>query len=72
MQNPVKRLWYIKCYVPVAPDLLKAQAILSDSTVTGSAVDQEDLKPYLEKTSEKRSHFLRWSTGLLIFQDYTN
>ena len=30
----------------VAPDLLKALAILSDTTVRRSAVDQEDLKPY--------------------------
>ena len=35
----------------VAPDLLKALAILSDTTVRISAVDWEDLKPYwkLEK-----------------------
>ena len=31
---------------PVAPDLLKALAILSDTTVRRSAVDREDLKPY--------------------------
>ena len=30
----------------VAPDLLKALAILSDTTVRRSAVDREDLKPY--------------------------
>ena len=30
----------------VAPDLLKALAILSDTTVGRSAVDQEDLKPF--------------------------
>ena len=30
----------------VAPDLLKALAILSDATVRRSAVDQEDPKPY--------------------------
>ena len=29
----------------VAPELLKALAILSDTTVRRSAVDQEDLKP---------------------------
>ena len=28
----------------VAPDLLKARAILSDTNVRGSAVDREDLK----------------------------
>ena len=30
----------------VAPDMLKALAILSDTTVRRSGVDQEDLKPY--------------------------
>ena len=30
----------------VAPDLLKALAILSDATVQRSAVDRQDLKPY--------------------------
>ena len=30
----------------VAPDLLKALAILSDTTVRRSAVDRQDLKPY--------------------------
>ena len=30
----------------VAPDLLKALAILSDTTVKRSAVDREDLNPY--------------------------
>ena len=41
----------------VAPDLLKALAILSDATVIRSAVDQEDLKPYWK--TEKRSHLFR-------------
>ena len=35
----------------VAPDLLKVVAILSDTTVRRSAVDQKDLKPY--RKSEK-------------------
>ena len=30
----------------VAPDLFKALAILSETTVRRSAVDREDLKPY--------------------------
>ena len=30
----------------VAPDLLKALAILSDTTIKKFAVDREDLKPY--------------------------
>ena len=41
----------------VAPDLLKALAILSDTTVRRSAVDREDLKPYWK--SEKRPHLSR-------------
>ena len=48
----------------VAPDLLEAQAILSDTTVRGSAVDQEDLKPYWK--SENRPHFSRWLTVILF------
>ena len=48
----------------VAPDLLKAQAILSDATVRGFAVDWEDLKPYWK--SEKRPHFSRRSANLLF------
>ena len=53
----------------VAPQLLKAQAILSDTTVQRSAVDQEDLKPYWE--SEKNPHFSRWST-ILLFTSFSN
>ena len=47
----------------VAPDLLKALAVLSDTTVRRS-VDREGLKPYWK--SEKRPHFSRWSTILLF------
>ena len=47
----------------VAPDLLKALAILSDTTVRRSAVDRKDLKPYWK--SEKRPHFSRWSNNLV-------
>ena len=39
----------------VVPDLIKALAILSDSTVRSPAVNGEDLKPYWK--SEKRPHF---------------
>ena len=39
----------------VAPDLLKAIAILSDTTMRRFAVDREDLKPYWK--SEKRATF---------------
>ena len=52
----------------VAPDLLKALAILSDTTVRRSAVDREDLKPYWKL--EKRPHFSRWST-ILLFTDFS-
>ena len=48
----------------VAPDLLKALAILSDTTVQRSAVDQEDLKPYWKL--EKKPHFSRWPTNKLF------
>ena len=48
----------------VAPDLLKALAILSDTTVRRSAVDWEDQKPYWK--SEKRPHFSRRSAILLF------
>ena len=48
----------------VVPDLLRALAILLDTTVSRSAVDQEDLNPYW--ISEKRPHFFRWSTVLLF------
>ena len=41
----------------VAQDLLKALAILSDTTARRSTADQEDLKPYWK--SEKRPHFSR-------------
>ena len=41
----------------VAPDLLKALVILSDTTVRTSAVDREDLKPYWK--SEKSPQFSR-------------
>ena len=46
----------------VAPDLLKALLIPSDTVVRRSAVDQEDLKPYWE--SNKRSHDQ-------LFKDFT-
>ena len=58
--------------VRVAPDLLKALAILSDTTIRRSAVDHKDLKPYWK--SEKRPHFSKWSTILLFtsFSDFNN
>ena len=57
MPNPVKKPWICQVLeaAQVGPDLLKAPAILSDTTIRRSAVDQEDLKPYWK--SEKRPHF---------------
>ena len=52
----------------VAPDLLKAQAMLSDTTVRRSAVDREDLKLYWKL--EKRPYFSRRST-ILIFTSFS-
>ena len=54
-QYPVKSLDISSAIILVVSDLLKAQAILSDTTVRRSAIDQEDLKPH--QKSEKRSHF---------------
>ena len=48
----------------VAPDLLKALAILPGATVRRSAVDREGLKPYWK--SQKGSYFSRWATILLF------
>ena len=48
----------------VAADLLKALAVISDTTVRKSAVDKKDLKQYWK--SDKIPHFSRWSTVLLF------
>ena len=48
----------------VAPELLKALAILSDTTVIRSTIDQKDLK--ISWKLGKRSYFSRRSTGLLF------
>ena len=55
MPNFVKNL--SSATARVAPELLKALVILSDTIVGRSAVDQEDLKTYWK--SEKRPHFSR-------------
>ena len=45
--HPLSKALDILCAIArVAPDILKALAIPSDTTVRGSAVDQDDLKPY--------------------------
>ena len=65
MSKPVKAS-NVSCAVArVAPDLLKALAILSDTTVRRSAVDQKNLKPY-------------WTSAInnpiiyKFFRDFTN
>ena len=57
MPNPVKALDISSATARVAPDLLKALAILSSKTVRRFAADRGDLKPYWK--SEKRPHFSR-------------
>ena len=54
MPNSVKALGH-SATAQVAPDLLKALPILSNTTMRRFAVDQKDLKPYWK--SEKRPHF---------------
>ena len=60
----LKALYISSATTQVAPDLLKALAILSDTTVRRSAVDREDLKPHWKL--EKKPHFSKWSTILLF------
>ena len=48
----------------VAPELLKALAILPDTTVIRSTINQKDLKASWKLG--KRSYFSRRSTGLLF------
>ena len=57
----------------VAPDLLKAQTILSGKTARRSFIDWEYLKPYWK--SEKRARFSKWSRILWFtsfLKDVTN
>ena len=56
MPNLVKSLGCSIATPQVAPDVLKALAILSDTTVRRSVVDQEDLKLYRE--TKKKTTFL--------------
>ena len=46
MPNPIKTLDISSTAARVATNLLKPIAILSNTTVRRSEVDQEDLKPY--------------------------
>ena len=53
----------------VAPDLLKALAILSDTTVRKSSVDSEDLKPYWK--SEKKGQISLGDQQFLSFTSFS-
>ena len=73
MPNPVKSLDIAKSLqkpidisivtIQIVPGLLKALAILSDTTMRRSAVDWEDLKPYWKW---KKKHISRCSRILLF------
>ena len=56
----------------VAPDLLKALAILPDTTVGRSAVDREDLKPYWKSEKSHISLGNQQSHYLQVFQTLLN
>ena len=68
MSDSAKSLRYITCYNSTSPDLLKATAILSDTTVRRSAVDQEDLKPYWKSEKDHISLGDQQSYYLQVFQ----
>ena len=57
MSSPAESLDISSLTASIAPEPLKTLAILSETTVRRSAVDQEQLKPYWKP--EKRSHFSR-------------
>ena len=67
-QTLSKALHVLSATAQVAPDLVKALAILSDITVTRSAMEQEDLKPHWK--SEKGNIFLgdKQTYYLVVFQ----
>ena len=67
-QTPSKALDMSSAAAWVAPDLLKALASLSDTTVRRSAVDQEDLKLYWK--SKKLPDFSKWST-IPLFKSFS-
>ena len=59
MASMPKALDISSATVRIAPNLLKTPAIQSDSTVSRSAVDREELKTY------KTSYFSRWLSILI-------
>ena len=74
MPNPIKNLVknLSSATARVAPELLKALVILSDTTVGRSAVDQEDLKTYWK--AEKKNTFLLGDQQFYynFFKDFTS
>ena len=78
MQNPVKSLKYIKSHSLSSPDLLKFLAILSDTTVRRSGVDQKTLKPHWKSEKghislgDQQSLFTSFSKTLLTTEKKTN
>ena len=72
-QTLLKTLDILSATAQVAPNLLKALAILLDTTVRRSAVDPENLKPYWK--SEKKATFLWVINNPIVYQffkDFTN
>ena len=67
-QTLSKALGILSTTARVAPDLLKALAILSDTTVRRSAVDQEDIKPYWKSEKGHISLDDQQSYYLQVFQ----
>ena len=67
-QTLLKALDISSATAQVAPDLLKALAILSDTTVRRSAVDREDLKPYWKSEKDHISLGDQQSYYLQVFQ----
>ena len=68
MKNRVKVYNISRATAPVVPDLLKSLAILSDTTVRRSAVDQEDLKPYWKSEKGQTSQTDQQVYCLQVFQ----
>ena len=67
-----KALDILSATARVVPDLLKALAILSETTVRRSAVDREDLKPYWKSEKghislgDKQSYYLQVFSKTLL------
>ena len=64
-QTLSKALYISSATARVGPDLLKALAILSDTAVRSSVVDQKNILEIW-----KRSHFSRWS-AILLFTNFS-